>query len=215
MTTQQRRRSIIGLAMPGGEDNRPAVLALPSWLAYAPPGEPPDAYQVWHATRDGLHLAASRTMGYAAVGRLNIHGARGGAASSITLAAPAITLSADEVFFDTTDPVPPAPAVVSVGNAGDLPLPDLSASVAYTSGATGWLTALLSSPAAPCTLTLTASIAGIYDGTHTATVTVASAQWAPPVALTVTLDVEASTVPLGTQTFARASSATYTVQDEG
>jgi hypothetical protein len=123
--------------------------------------------------------------------------------------APVIAVSDAAPEIDAVDPVAPAPVVVDVTNDGALSLPDLSASVEHLTGATGWLSADLSAPLAPCTLTLTADTATIYDGTHTARVTLTS-EWATPRTVMVTLTVEPSTVPLGDETFARASSATYT-----
>jgi len=73
----------------------------------------------------------------------------------------------------------PAPATVSVTNAGSNPLTGMGISVAYTGSApTNWLTATLSSSVAPATISLAANVATLPSGSYSATVTVAS-----PVAL--------------------------------
>jgi CARDB/Fibronectin type III domain len=69
---------------------------------------------------------------------------------------------------------PPAQHV-QVTNAGDGPLTGLTASVAYAAGQpTGWLSATLSSAAAPGVLTLAAATGALPAGSYAATVSVAS-----------------------------------------
>jgi hypothetical protein len=85
----------------------------------------------------------------------------------------------------------PAAQAVEVTNGGDGTLDALSVSVSYTTGQpTGWLSATLSAPAAPSTLTLTAATGSLAAGTYTASVAVtspAAGNSPQPVAVTFTV----------------------------
>ncbi|MFN0100222.1 MAG: Ig-like domain-containing protein, partial [Gemmatimonadaceae bacterium] len=85
----------------------------------------------------------------------------------------------------------PAAQTVAITNGGNGTLTGLAAIVTYDAGATGWLSASLSSTDAPSTLTLTPNGSALAIGTYRATVTLSSS--APgvaavqvPVTLTVT-----------------------------
>lgn len=86
---------------------------------------------------------------------------------------------------------PSAPESVRITNGGGGTLSRLSAEVAYPAGgATGWLTATMSSTTAPAVLDLTGDPRGLASGSHPATVVLsAPGAWSGPVELAVTLSV--------------------------
>jgi hypothetical protein len=109
-----------------------------------------------------------------------------------TVPNPAIGLSPANVgFADTVGTTSPAPANVSVVNAGGGTLSGLAiGTIAYGAGATGWLSASVSSATAPATVTLTASNAGLAAGVYTATVPVTSTNATnSPQSITVTYNL--------------------------
>ena len=80
-------------------------------------------------------------------------------------------------------------AVIAITNGGAGSLGGLAVSVTYQ-GRSGWLAASLSRTAAPATLTLSAAVAGLPDGTYGATVEVtSSATGAPAITIPVTLSM--------------------------
>ncbi len=87
---------------------------------------------------------------------------------------PLISLNPTSLTFtDTAGTSNPSPQAVAVDNSGGGTLSGLAVgTIAYGSGASGWLTAALSGETAPATLTLQPSNAGLNPGTHTATVPV-------------------------------------------
>jgi hypothetical protein len=88
---------------------------------------------------------------------------------------PTISLSpASLTFAATTGSSNPAAQTVSVANDGTGTLSGLSASVSYSAGPTGWLSASLNTSTAPATLTIAPSVSGLAAGTYSATVRVAS-----------------------------------------
>lgn len=105
---------------------------------------------------------------------VSINGPQPVAVTLRVLRPPSISLDRAHVELGTTPGANSPPALVQVTNAGDRPLTGLSTSVVHGGGATGWLTAQLSSTSAPATLTLTALGAGLAQGAYSATVTVAS-----------------------------------------
>ena len=100
------------------------------------------------------------------------------APSSVTTAAlPAVSLAPSAVTFTGVQGgANPAGETVAVTNGGESTLSDLSTSISYGPGATGWLTAGLSATTAPATLTLSAAVGSLTPGTYSATVHVAAAQ---------------------------------------
>ena len=94
----------------------------------------------------------------------------------VVAAAPAIALSPTSVIFtDTIGTANPAAKTVDVTNGGGGSLTGLAVgTISYGSGASGWLTATLSSTTAPATLTLAANLSGLSAGSYTATVPVTS-----------------------------------------
>ena len=89
---------------------------------------------------------------------------------------PIIALSsASQTFSAPAGGANPAAQTVEVTNGGSGTLDGLASTVTYTAGQpTGWLSAALSSPAAPSTLTLTATTGSLAAGAYTASVAVAS-----------------------------------------
>lgn len=86
---------------------------------------------------------------------------------------PQIKLSHDSVGFSAIASGPnPGPDSVIVTNAGGATLSPTLGTISYGAGATGWLSATLSSPTAPDTLVLTAQTGTIPVGTYVATVPV-------------------------------------------
>jgi hypothetical protein len=83
----------------------------------------------------------------------------------------------------------PSPITVNVTNSSGGTLTGLGATVAYTAGTPGWLTASFNTTTAPATLTLTPASINLQVGTYSATVSVTS-----PVAVnsprTIQVDVE-------------------------
>ena len=89
---------------------------------------------------------------------------------------PIIALSsASQTFTAPAGGANPAAQTLEVTNGGVGTLDGLATTVTYTAGQpTGWLSAALSSPAAPSTLTLTATVGSLAAGAYTASVAVAS-----------------------------------------
>jgi hypothetical protein len=89
---------------------------------------------------------------------------------------PIIALSsASQTFTAPAGGTNPAAQTVEVSNAGVGTLDGLATSVTYTGGQpTGWLSAALSSPGAPSTVTLTATIGSLAAGVYTASVAITS-----------------------------------------
>jgi hypothetical protein len=107
---------------------------------------------------------------------------------------PVIALSSTtQTFAAPQGGADPAAQTVNVTNGGDGTLDGLTANVTYTAGQpTGWLSAALSAPAAPSTLTLTATTGSLTAGTYSASVAIASAAAGnSPQAVTVTFTVAA------------------------
>lgn len=116
------------------------------------------------------------------------------AAASVTVAPPpSIALSAPGVSFSAdaggTDP---APDTLQVTNGGAFTLEGLAIdSVVYGAGADAWLTPALLQTAAPASLTLEASVAGVTTaGSYAASVWLSGLD-AEPAAVSATLDVGA------------------------
>lgn len=88
--------------------------------------------------------------------------------------APLIGLSVNALrFTDTAGTADPAPQTLNVTNSGGGTLSGLAVgTLAYGTGASGWLTASLNGATAPATLTLQPSNTGLSPGTYTATVPV-------------------------------------------
>jgi hypothetical protein len=95
-------------------------------------------------------------------------------------------------WTDTTTASDPGPVVVSITNVGSAELTGLSVgTITYDSVASGWLTAVMSAPDAPTTVTLTATNGGLQPGTYTALVPMVAAGAAnSPSNVTVTLTVK-------------------------
>jgi len=89
---------------------------------------------------------------------------------------PIIALSsASQTFTAPAGGANPAAQTVEVTNGGAGTLDGLATTVTYTAGQpTGWLSAALSSPGAPSTLTLTAKTGSLAAGAYTASVAVSS-----------------------------------------
>jgi len=111
---------------------------------------------------------------------------------------PVIVLSAATVDFHGVESTDPPPQTVDITNGVTGPLSGLAADVSYQAGQpTGWLLTALSAADAPSTLTLTPMIAGLGEGTYTATVNVsAPGATNSPQAITVTFTVASSETPL-------------------
>ncbi len=106
---------------------------------------------------------------------------------------PSIDLSATTALFVATETgADPANQTLAITNAGGGVLDSLATAVTYAPGLpTGWLTATLSGPAAPSTLTLAAATGALSIGTYTATVQVSSnGADNSPRAVQVTFDVQ-------------------------
>jgi hypothetical protein len=103
------------------------------------------------------------------------HEGHSGASSLMVVARPRIALSPATLYFDATQGTDPAPQTVSVTNGGSGTLSGLSvAGIQYDAGASGWLSASLSTTGAPATLTLQASVGTLQPNTYGATVLVGS-----------------------------------------
>jgi hypothetical protein len=111
--------------------------------------------------------------------------------------APQIGLSASTATFSgSAGGADPATQTIHVTNTSGGTLDGLTASVAYTSGPPGWLTASLSGMTAPATLTLSATIAALAAGTYTADVAVTSgAASNSPQTVSVTFTVAPAAIP--------------------
>ena len=103
----------------------------------------------------------------------------------------ALQLSTSALSF--TGPIggTPATQVVQCINGGGGTLVGLAATVAYSAGGTGWLTATLNQAAAPAALTVRATAAALAAGSYTATITV-SATGVASRTITVSLTVTAA-----------------------
>ena len=117
---------------------------------------------------------------------------------SIGAPPPMIALSETSRSFTATAGGPdPGLHAITVANVGGGTLSDLTVEVSYTAGQPGdWLTALLSTPTAPATLTLQPRVGVLPAGVYTATVRVASPHAAnSPQGISVSLQVNAPTMP--------------------
>jgi Rieske Fe-S protein len=106
-------------------------------------------------------------------------------------AAAALQVSAATAAFTGAVNSAPAAQTLQLTNGGGGTIANLTATVAYGAGATGWLAATLSGPTAPATLTLRPTLTGLSAGTYTASVTLS----APGIAsrtVVVTLSVTAA-----------------------
>ncbi|MGZ8376456.1 MAG: beta strand repeat-containing protein, partial [Gemmatirosa sp.] len=140
---------------------------------------------------------------------------------SIVLA-PAHVAMAAQANGNTT-----APHTVDVTNGGQNPLTQLSlGATQYAAGASGWLTASITTTSAPATVTLRASPAGLAAGTYTAQVPVVSSSSSvanSPQAITVTFTVSAQPIlafsetnpALAAQAGSAAVTRVLTVQNAG
>lgn len=109
--------------------------------------------------------------------------------------APSIRLSdTTALFTDTVGTADPSAVSISVTSADSVALRGIAVgTISYGAGASGWLTAALSAAAAPATLTLTASSAGLAAGTYTARVPVtATPAVNSPQTITVTFTLSAA-----------------------
>jgi Fibronectin type III domain len=97
--------------------------------------------------------------------------------SGVTPPEEVIELSSANVSFSGTEGgASPPPQTIEVTNGGEGTLDGLASSASYTAGQpTGWLSASLSATAAPSTITLTATVGSLPEGTYTASVAVSSA----------------------------------------
>ena len=120
--------------------------------------------------------------------------------------APAIMLSSTSLAFTTLRGASPSAESVTISNSGGGALSGLStAAVVYGAGATGWLTATLSSTTSPATLSCTVSSSTLAPGTYTASVRVSATTASNgPQTLTVTLTV---TAPAAVPTMALSATA--------
>ncbi|HET9387894.1 MAG TPA: hypothetical protein VFO67_22365 [Gemmatimonadales bacterium] len=114
----------------------------------------------------------------------------GGCATDMGPPKPSIHVAPGSVTFkDTIGNGGPPAQTVAISTDNQDSVPGLRTSVAYTNGS-GWLTAQLSGPVAPATLTLSSSIAGLEAGTYQATVTIEADDAAnSPLTLPVTFEV--------------------------
>lgn len=131
---------------------------------------------------------------------------------------PVVTAAPSPVQLSAAEPQ----KVVSITNGGSGTLADLSASVTYQ-GRSGWLVASLSRTTAPASLTLSAVVGGLPDGSYNATVTVTGtggASLAIPVVLSLaplppSLDVEPTQVSLAAAVNANAPATTEVAINNG
>ncbi|MCG6955100.1 MAG: hypothetical protein LJF04_03835 [Gemmatimonadetes bacterium] len=128
---------------------------------------------------------------------------------------PTIVLSQATVSFTATqDASLPTSATLQISNGQNGTLDELHASVAYQSGASGWLTVSMSSGMAPCALTLTVNSTALDPGSHTATVSVSSAKaMNSPQIVTVQYTVEEAPKPDLTVAYVTAASDTAVLGD--
>jgi hypothetical protein len=90
-------------------------------------------------------------------------------------AAPVIAVNPSQVVFAAwAGASVPGAQIIQITNANDGPLTGLVATVQYTSGSSGWLTASLSGGTAPAQLLLQPITTNLPAGTHTAVVTITS-----------------------------------------
>jgi uncharacterized membrane protein len=108
--------------------------------------------------------------------------------------APVLSVSTSSVSFQMIEGGPnPAAKVVQLNNAGAGSLSGLGIAISYGSGGpSGWLNAMLSSTAAPATMTLAADAPALAPGQYSGTVQISSAGGGVQLVL-VTLDVTAGT----------------------
>jgi adhesin/invasin len=110
--------------------------------------------------------------------------------------APAIGLSDDSlVFTAVAQSGTPLSGTIDISNTGGASLDNLTlGTIAYSAGATGWVSASLDQPTAPTTLTVDANIQGLAIGTYTATIPVTEPTASnTPQEVTVVLSVTAGT----------------------
>ncbi|MBI4421458.1 MAG: choice-of-anchor J domain-containing protein [Gemmatimonadetes bacterium] len=125
------------------------------------------------------------------------NGAYSGTASATTSSA-TIALSPTSVTFTATQGgANPAAQAVNVTNSGSGTLSGLAVgTITYGTGASGWLSASLSSTTAPSTLTLTATTGSLGAASYTATVPItSSAATNSPQNVSVTFTVSSAPAP--------------------
>ena len=88
--------------------------------------------------------------------------------------AAALQLSASSLSFTASIGSVSAAQVVQCNNSGGGSLAGLSATVAYSAGGTGWLTAALNQAVAPASLSVRANVGALAAGSYTATITVSA-----------------------------------------
>jgi hypothetical protein len=144
------------------------------------------------ATFSGLAVtgvAGPRSLSFASAGLVTATSAR----FTITPPpAPIIVLDTSALNFAIPRTTTLAPRTIGITNGGFAPLTTMSVEpVQYDAGQpTGWLTAALSTPTAPATLTLTFATSTLAEGTYRATVRISAAEASnSPVTLTVSLTV--------------------------
>jgi hypothetical protein len=137
--------------------------ASPSWSSDAPSVATVDSTGVAHGISEGSALIRATYAGVSATATVRV------------VAGPGIEPSTSVVtLVGGAGGPPPAPASVHIGNSGTGTLSGLSARVEYPPNSREWLEAKLTGTAAPTSLTLTASTAGLDPGVWSATVLVTS-----------------------------------------
>lgn len=118
---------------------------------------------------------------------------------TFTLLRPAvITLANSSAGFTAQQNAPiPSQQSIEITNTGEAPLTGLAVgSIAYSSGASGWLGASLSQTSAPAFLVLQVNTTGLAPGSYSATVPVTStAPGVAPASVTVTYTITAAPQP--------------------
>ncbi len=111
--------------------------------------------------------------------------------------AAALRLSTTAVSFSGSAASPPAAQSIAITNGGGGSLTGLAVGqVSYGAGATGWLTAALSTTTAPAMLTLAPTLSGLLPGSYSASVPVSAAgAAASPQSVTITLVVAPGATP--------------------
>ena len=111
---------------------------------------------------------------------------------------PAIALGTSTIAFSVQQgSAVPAQQSVAVTDTGDAPLTGLGVgTIAYSSGATGWLTASVTPTTAPASLLLRPNTSGLAPGDYSATVPVTSTiAGVAPASLTVSYHISAAPPP--------------------
>jgi len=103
----------------------------------------------------------------------------------------ALQLSSSSLAFAAPIGSTPAAQVVQCNNSGGGSLAGLAATIAYSTGGTGWLTATLNQTTAPASLTVRPAVGMLAAGSYSATITV-SASGVASRTITVSLTVTAA-----------------------